>query len=82
LSGINDFDTALSLGTPGHSTLDKSRVVPDVDKWYVSNEALAFRINTAKKSFPAANIINSMASYKAILNRCSKEEQQEREHPL
>jgi hypothetical protein len=82
LSAINDFDTALSLGTPGHYTLDKSKVVPDIDKWHISNRALDFGITAARKSFPESNIINSQASYKAILNRCSVEEELEREHPL
>jgi len=82
LSSINDFDTALSLGTPGHYTLDKSKVVPDIDKWHISNQALDFGITTARKSFPESSVINSQACYKAILNRCSVEEEPEREHPL
>jgi hypothetical protein len=82
LSGINDFDTALSLGTPGNYTLDKSKVVPDIDKWHISNQALDFGITTARKSFPESSVINSQACYKAILNRCSVEEESEREHPL
>jgi hypothetical protein len=82
LSGINDFDTALSFGTPGHYTLDKSKVVRDIDKWHISNQALDFGITTARKSFPESSVINSQACYKAILNRCSVEEESEREHPL
>jgi hypothetical protein len=82
LSGINDFDTALSLGTPGYYTLNKSKVVPDIDKWHISNRALDFGITIARKSFPESSVINSQASYKAILNRCSVEEESEREHPL
>jgi hypothetical protein len=82
LSGINDFDTALLLGTPGHYAFNKSNVVPDIDKWHISNRALDFGITTARKSFPESSVINSQASYKAILNRCSIEEESEREHPL
>lgn len=82
-SGITDFDTALSCGTPGQVCLsDSAKVVPDVDKWRTSNDAFIFGIDTGKRSIRETNIINSHAAYKAILWGCDEREEMERRHPL
>lgn len=81
-SRLADFDTALSWGTPGQVRLSKSeRVVPDVDKWRVSNEAFVFGIDIGKKTVEP-HVIDSLAAYKAILWGCNELEEKERAHPL
>jgi hypothetical protein len=88
--GITNFDTAVSIGTPGQVCLSKSAtVVPDDEKWATSNDAFIFGINTGRQVFGVGNtsmaerkIMNSHAAYKAILWGCDAREENERAHPL
>jgi hypothetical protein len=90
-SGLTDFNTGISSGTPGLLSLaTPAIVVPDDKKWTTSNDAFIYGINTGTRVFGVGNpqgvleqkIMNSHAAYKAILWGCDAMEEQERTHPL
>jgi hypothetical protein len=86
-SPVSSFDT-IPIST-GHSPT--YRVVPDEQKWKVSNDALVFGINSGIQIFRARHqlsrdeerkIWHSHAAYKAILWGCDEREERERRNPL
>jgi hypothetical protein len=89
-SSITDFDSSLSVGTPGLSHVARSGiVVPDDEKWTVSNNAFIFGINKGRQSFVTTtydlsqDVVDSPAAYKAILwGPQTGKEEEERSHPL